>query len=176
MPICRCRGQAVATCDVELCTVGSTTCPHVSVAACPLPPVRLRSSTHTLSAPPHSPHTRISVFEYAHAEPHRYTFIQLTSPSASNSPRAVHALPYAPQPGEDPFAAMAAERRERVKSNKAAQVANLKQAAKLGGKGALPPSLRLAAALPDGGSGKSGKGGPKVPKRKELKEDVSGGD
>ncbi len=136
----------------------------MSVTQCPLPPVQLRSNTLTPSA---LPHTHSSIDCMLTTPPHCLAL----PPPVPYAP-TVHVLP---QPGEDPFAAIAAERRERVKSNKAAQVANLKQAAKLGGKGALPPSLRLAATLPDGGSGKSGKGGPKVPKRKELKEDVSGG-
>ncbi|GFR50857.1 hypothetical protein Agub_g13140, partial [Astrephomene gubernaculifera] len=74
------------------------------------------------------------------------------------------------KPGEDPFAALAAEKRERVKTNRASQLANLKQAAKKGG--ALPASLRLAATLPGEGGKKVGKGVDKSLRRKELKEDI----
>ncbi|GIL88312.1 hypothetical protein Vretifemale_16225, partial [Volvox reticuliferus] len=75
------------------------------------------------------------------------------------------------KPGEDPFAVLAAEKRERVKTNRAAQLANLKQAAKKAGPGVLPASLRLAATLPSEG-GKVGKGVGKSLRRKELKDDI----
>eukprot|EP00198_Chlamydomonas_reinhardtii_P000175 XP_001689510.1 predicted protein [Chlamydomonas reinhardtii] len=74
-------------------------------------------------------------------------------------------------PGEDPFAALAAEKRERVKQNKANQLGNLKAAAKRAGASALPASLRLAATLP-GENKKVGKGTDKSMRRKELKEDI----
>ncbi|EFJ46846.1 hypothetical protein VOLCADRAFT_118049 [Volvox carteri f. nagariensis] len=76
------------------------------------------------------------------------------------------------KPGEDPFAALAAEKRERVKANRASQLANLKQVAKRVGAGALPASLRLAATLPGEGGKKVGKGMDKSLRRKELKQDI----
>ena len=52
-----------------------------------------------------------------------------------------------------------------MKKQAKAQLSNLKAAAKAGGKGALPPTLRLAAALPEHGKGKP-------VKRKELAGEV----
>ena len=73
------------------------------------------------------------------------------------------------QVGEDPFTKQRQEKRERVKKNEAQQLANLKAAAKAGGgAGALPPTLRLAAALPQHGKGRPAK-------RRELKEEVRAG-
>jgi regulator of ribosome biosynthesis len=54
---------------------------------------------------------------------------------------------------EDPFTLLAREKKERVKRQDKRQVANLKNAVKAGGAGALPPTLRLAAALPEHGRG-----------------------
>lgn len=62
---------------------------------------------------------------------------------------------------EDPFSRKLKEKKERVDKNKKQQLANLKHADKVGGKGALPATLRLAASLPEHGRG--------VPtKRKEM--------
>ena len=69
------------------------------------------------------------------------------------------------EPGEDPFTQQRAAKRERVAKQDKRQLANLKAGAKAGGKGALPPTLRLAAALPEHGRG------PPV-KRRELKGEV----
>jgi hypothetical protein len=62
-------------------------------------------------------------------------------------------LPPLPQQGEDPFTKQRQEKRERVRKQEKAQLNNLKAAAKAGGVGALPPTLRLAAALPEHGKG-----------------------
>lgn len=70
------------------------------------------------------------------------------------------------KPGEDPFSNMAKEKKKRVAKNAKQQADNLKAAVKAGG--SLPAALKLAAALPS-----HGKGAPV--KRKELKDDVSGG-
>lgn len=62
---------------------------------------------------------------------------------------------------EDPFSRKLKEKKERVSKNKKQQLNNLKNADKVGGKGALPATLRLAASLPEHGRG--------VPtKRKEM--------
>eukprot|EP00246_Nothoceros_aenigmaticus_P008419 TRINITY_DN23085_c0_g1_i1.p1 TRINITY_DN23085_c0_g1~~TRINITY_DN23085_c0_g1_i1.p1 ORF type:complete len:343 (+),score=81.95 TRINITY_DN23085_c0_g1_i1:56-1084(+) len=47
--------------------------------------------------------------------------------------------------GEDPFAKRRADKKERVAKNEKNRLENLKQAAKAGGKGALPSTLQLAA-------------------------------
>jgi regulator of ribosome biosynthesis len=65
--------------------------------------------------------------------------------------------------GDDPFATLKQEKRERVRKNQQQQLANLKGAAK--GGAALPPTLRLAAALPEKGRGKP-------TKRKDMKDEV----
>jgi regulator of ribosome biosynthesis len=66
---------------------------------------------------------------------------------------------------EDPFTRMRREKKDRVKKNESQQLANLKNAHKQGGKGALPATLKLAATLPEHGRG--------VPsKRKELKSEL----
>ncbi|KAL4446233.1 hypothetical protein ABPG77_003040 [Micractinium sp. CCAP 211/92] len=67
--------------------------------------------------------------------------------------------------GEDPFTKQRQEKKERVKKQEKQQLANLKAAAKAGGAGALPPTLRLAAALPEHGKGRPAK-------RKELKGEL----
>jgi hypothetical protein len=84
----------------------------------------------------------------------------LPLPDPSGIPR-----PARPQVGEDPFSKLRQEKRARVKKNSEQQLANLKEAAKSGA--ALPPTLRLAAALPEKGRGKP-------TKRKELKNEVRG--
>lgn len=71
------------------------------------------------------------------------------------------------QPGEDPFTKQRQEKKERIRKQEKQQLANLKAAAKAGGSGALPSTLRLAAALPEHGKGRP-------TKRKELKGEVSG--
>lgn len=62
---------------------------------------------------------------------------------------------------EDPFTRMKKEKKERIKKQEARQLGNLKAAAKAGGRGVLPATLRLAANLPEHGRGKP-------TKRKEL--------
>ena len=59
------------------------------------------------------------------------------------------------RPGSDPFTEAAAARRDKVRTNERQRVANLKAGAKArgGGELALPPTLRLAAALPRHGKG-----------------------
>ena len=69
--------------------------------------------------------------------------------------------------GEDPFTKAKEEKRARVKTQARQELANLKNAAKVGGAAALPPTLRLAAALPEHGKGRP-------VKRKELKGEVRG--
>ena len=66
---------------------------------------------------------------------------------------------------EDPFTKMRKEKKQRVKKNEAQQLANLKAAAKSGGKQVLPATLKLAASLPEHGRGKP-------TKRKELKGEL----
>ena len=69
--------------------------------------------------------------------------------------------------GEDPFAALKQEKRERVKAQRQRQVANVKASSKdKGGPVVLPPTLKLAAALPLHGKGKPSK-------RQEMQNDVS---
>eukprot|EP00887_Chlorella_sp_A99_P000300 scaffold13.g300.t1 len=68
--------------------------------------------------------------------------------------------------GEDPFAQQRAAKKARVAKQDRAQLANLKAGAKAGGRGALPPTLRLAAALPEHGRGAPAK-------RKELKGELN---
>ena len=69
------------------------------------------------------------------------------------------------QPGDDPFAQLRQEKRERIKGQEQRQLANVKLAAK---GGALPPTLKLAAKLQEKGKGKQHK-------RKDLKNEVSRG-
>ncbi|CAK0734961.1 hypothetical protein CVIRNUC_000508 [Coccomyxa viridis] len=70
------------------------------------------------------------------------------------------------QVGEDPFAALKQEKRERVKAQRQRQVANVKASSKdRGGPVALPPTLKLAAALPAHGKGKPSK-------RQEIQDDI----
>lgn len=70
------------------------------------------------------------------------------------------------QIGEDPFTQLKQEKRERVKAQHQRQVANLKTSSKGGGDAvALPPTLKLAAALPAHGRGK-------LNKRQEMQDDV----
>lgn len=66
---------------------------------------------------------------------------------------------------EDPFSIMKREKKERVKRQEGKQLANLKAAAKSGGKDVLPSTLKLAATLPQHGRGKP-------TKRKELKGEL----
>lgn len=71
------------------------------------------------------------------------------------------------QVGDDPFSALKAEKKERVREQHKRQLSNLKASAKAAGRGAaaLPPTLRLAAGLPAHGKGR-------LLKRAEVKEDV----
>lgn len=74
----------------------------------------------------------------------------------------------APQPGEDPFAAMQKAKKERVKKNRAQQLENAQNVLKEGG--SLPTTLRLAAQLgPRDSQGEKGR------KRKHLKDEVRRG-
>jgi regulator of ribosome biosynthesis len=61
----------------------------------------------------------------------------------------------------DPFTRSARDKKDRVKKQTQRQLANLKHAAKEGGQGALPATLRLAATLPEHGRGRP-------TKRKEM--------
>ena len=70
------------------------------------------------------------------------------------------------QPGEDPFAALKKEKKQKVQAQSQRQAANLKATAKQRGQAGLPPTLSLAAALPE-----HGKGAPV--KRRDMKSDVS---
>lgn len=72
----------------------------------------------------------------------------------ADTPSLSIASPSSPQPGEDPFAQMRKDKKARVDKQEKARLANLKAAAKAGGKAALPPTLRLAASLPEHGRGK----------------------
>jgi regulator of ribosome biosynthesis len=59
------------------------------------------------------------------------------------------------QVGDDPFSQMAREKKERVKTNAKRQLANMKANAKAGdGQVQLPPTLKLAASLPEHGKGR----------------------
>ena len=70
------------------------------------------------------------------------------------------------QVGEDPFTALRQETRKRVKAQRQRQVANVRASSKdKGGPVALPPTLKLAAALPSHGKGKPSK-------RQEMQDDV----
>ena len=75
------------------------------------------------------------------------------------------------QDGEDPFTRARSEKRERVKAQAGRQLANAKASAKaMGVRGsaapaALPPTLQLAASLPEHGRGRP-------VKRKEIRDDV----
>ena len=66
---------------------------------------------------------------------------------------------------EDPFASMRKEKKQRVKKQEDQQLKNLKASAKAGGNAALPPTLKLAAALPEHGRGRPSK-------RKELHSEL----
>lgn len=61
---------------------------------------------------------------------------------------------------------MQREKTARVKATEKRQLANTKSALKKGGKRAVPPTLKLAAELPERGRAPPNK-------RKELKDDVS---
>lgn len=68
--------------------------------------------------------------------------------------------------GGDPFTALKQEKRERVKAQRQRQVANVKASSRdKGGPVVLPPTLKLAAALPSHGKGKPSK-------RQEMQGDV----
>ena len=82
--------------------------------------------------------------------------------STTNAP----ALPLSvrAQPGEDPFTQQRSAKRGRIVAQDKRQLANLKAAAKVGAP--LPPTLRLAAALPEHGRGAPAR-------RRELKQELS---
>ena len=61
---------------------------------------------------------------------------------------------------------MKKDKASRVKSGEKLQLANVKHSLKTAGRGSVPPTLKLAASLPEHGRGKPSK-------RKELKQDVS---
>jgi len=70
------------------------------------------------------------------------------------------------QPGEDPFGEERKEKKARLASQEGRQLKNKQASDKIHGKPVLPPTLKLAASLPEHGKG--------VPtKRRELKADVS---
>ncbi len=70
------------------------------------------------------------------------------------------------QVGEDPFTKLKQEKRERVKDQQKRQLQNIKASAKaVGSSAAVPPTLKLAAALPAHGKGKP-------TKRKDMHDDV----
>ncbi|KAK2080320.1 hypothetical protein QBZ16_000173 [Prototheca wickerhamii] len=58
------------------------------------------------------------------------------------------------EPGSDPFTEQRKAKKERVAKQEKARLANLQHAVEVGGKRALPPTLRLAASLPEHGRGK----------------------
>ncbi|KAL0031736.1 hypothetical protein WJX79_004189 [Trebouxia sp. C0005] len=69
------------------------------------------------------------------------------------------------QPGEDPFGEERKEKKARLASQEGRQLKNKQASDKIHGKPMLPPTLKLAASLPEHGKG--------VPtKRRELKADV----
>ena len=70
------------------------------------------------------------------------------------------------QPGEDPFGEQRKEKKARLANQEGRQLKNKQASDKIHGKPVLPPTLKLAASLPEHGKG--------VPtKRRELKADVS---
>lgn len=69
------------------------------------------------------------------------------------------------QVGSDPFAEEKVKKQERVKQNKASQLANL--TGSRGGGGGIPASVQLAAKLPEHGRGKP-------TKRKQMERTVRG--
>ena len=69
------------------------------------------------------------------------------------------------QAGEDPFGDQRKEKKARIASQEGRQLKNKQASDKIHGKPVLPPTLQLAASLPEHGKG--------VPtKRRELKADV----
>ena len=75
---------------------------------------------------------------------------------------------YLLQAGEDPFGDQRKEKKARVASQEGRQLKNKQASDKIHGKAVLPPTLKLAASLPEHGKG--------VPtKRRELKADVRRG-
>ena len=69
------------------------------------------------------------------------------------------------QAGEDPFGDQRKDKKSRIASQEGRQLKNKQASDKIHGKPALPPTLKLAASLPE-----HGKGAPT--KRRELKSDV----
>ena len=70
------------------------------------------------------------------------------------------------QVGEDPFSQMKKDKAGKVKAGQKRELANVKNALKKAGRGAVPSTLKLAASLPEHGRGRP-------TKQKELKDDVS---
>lgn len=69
------------------------------------------------------------------------------------------------QAGEDPFGDQRKEKKARIASQEGRQLKNKQASDKIHGKPVLPPTLKLAASLPEHGKG--------IPtKRRELKADV----
>lgn len=69
------------------------------------------------------------------------------------------------QAGEDPFGDQRKEKKAKIASQEGRQLKNKQASDKIHGKPVLPPTLKLAASLPEHGKG--------VPtKRRELKADV----
>lgn len=75
---------------------------------------------------------------------------------------------------EDPFTRLSKEKKERVKKQDSQQLANLKNAVKTGGKGALPATLKLAATLPEHGRGAPTKRKELVPELKNSLRQATG--
>ena len=72
------------------------------------------------------------------------------------------------QPGEDPFGEQRRDKKARLASQAGRQLKNKQASDKIHGQPVLPPTLKLAATLPEHGKG--------VPtKRRELKADVGRG-
>lgn len=67
--------------------------------------------------------------------------------------------------GEDPFSKAKTEKKQRTARQTTQQLANLKVAAKQGGKAALPSTIKLAASLPEHGKGRP-------VKRKDLRGEL----
>lgn len=74
----------------------------------------------------------------------------------ANDSEAVPVIEAGPndQPGEDPFSTMRKEKKERVKKQQKQQLNNVKASIKSHGAGVLPPTVKLAASLPEHGKGK----------------------
>ena len=85
----------------------------------------------------------------------------------------IEAKPSETTGSEDPFTKSRREKRDRIKKNSSQQLANLKTAAKEGGVGALPATLRLAATLPEHGRGKPSKRKEMLPELRRVSKQVA---